>query len=224
MLKKMKLKNPTKEFIDEILKLYSVEEGDELNENLLKLFETFNDDKNKFNVLIKVASLNKIYSTAIVNINPVVDQIIKISSSESNPKTITEYVEFVDKISKINWTNGKGKNFERNNLSFSSKYVHFLSNFEIPIYDSYIWIIINGYLGQKNSEKISFENPSNFKEFYATFEKFKIDLGLENYSNYKIDKFLWQYGKKLIQEIEKEMLIDLEQAKSELKKRIKASN
>ena len=86
----------------------------------------------------------------------------------------------MDKISKVNWTNGKGKCFERNNLSFSSKYVHFLSDFEIPIYDSYIWIIINGYLGQKNNEKISFENPSNFKEFYATFEKFKIDLGLEN--------------------------------------------
>ena len=31
----MKLKKPTEEFIDEILKLYSVEEGDELKENLL---------------------------------------------------------------------------------------------------------------------------------------------------------------------------------------------
>ena len=222
-LRKMKLKKPTEEFITEILKLYSAEEGDELNENLLKLFKTFNDDKNKFNVLIKVASLNKIYSTAIVNINPVVKQIIKVSNSESNPKTITEYIAFVDKISKINWTNDKGKCFERNNLSFSSKYVHFLSDFEIPIYDSYIWIIINGYLGQNNREKKSFENPSNYKEFYATFEKFKIDLGLENYSNYTIDKFLWQYGKKLIQEIENEMLINLEQAKSELKKRLKAS-
>ncbi|WP_310381605.1 hypothetical protein [Flavobacterium sp.] len=219
----MKLKNPTKEFIDEILKQYSVEDGYELDKNLLKLFKTFNDDKNKFNVLIKVASLNKIYSTAIVNINPVVDQINKTSISESNPKTITEYITFVDKIAKVNWTNGKGKCFERNNLSFSTKYVHFLSDFETPIYDSYIWIIINGYLGQKNNEKISFENPNNFKEFYATFEKFKTDLGLESYSNYDIDKFLWQYGKKLIQEIENEMLIDLEQAKSELKKRIKAS-
>jgi hypothetical protein len=56
----LKLKEPTKKFIDEILKLYSIEEGVELNENLLKLFKTFNDDKNKFNVLIKVASLNKI--------------------------------------------------------------------------------------------------------------------------------------------------------------------
>lgn len=218
----MKLRKPTKEFIAEILDLYSAEEGDELNENLLKLFKTFNNDKNKFNVLIKVASLNKIYSTAIVNINPVVEQIIKISSFESNPKTITEYIEFVDKISKVSWTNDKGKNFGRNNLSFSSKYVHFLSNFKTPIYDSYIWIIIKGYLGQENNEKISFENPSNFREFYTIFEKFKIDLDLENYSNYNIDKFLWQYGKKLIQKIEEEMSIDTDQAKSELKKRIKA--
>lgn len=219
----MKLKKPTEEFIAEILKLYSIEEGDELNDKLLKLFKTFNDDKNKFNVLIKVAALNKIYSTAIVNINPVVEQIIKISSTESNPKTIIEYIAFVDKISKVNWTNDKGKCFERNNLSFSSKYVHFLSNFQIPIYDSYIWIIINGYLGQRNNEKISFENPKNFKEFYETFEKFKRDLGLEMYSNYSIDKFLWQYGRELIREIENELLIDLEQAKSELKKRIKSS-
>ena len=218
----MKLKKPTEEFIAEILELYSEEK--ELNENLLKLFKTFNDDKKKYDVLIKVASLNKIYSTAIVNINPVVKQINEISRlAESNPKTITEYVELVDKISRVNWTNSKGENFERNNLSFASKYVHFLSDYKMPIYDSYIWIIIKGYLGQKNNEKISFENPKNFKEFYTVFEKFKIDLDLEHYSNYDIDKFLWQYGKNLISEIEAEMSIDLEKAKSELKKRIKAS-
>ena len=217
----MKLKKPTEEFIAEILELYS--EENELNENLLKLFKTFDDNKNKYNVLIKVASLNKIYSTAIVNINPVVGQIIKISSSaKSKPKTLAEYIELVDKISKINWTNSKGKKFERNNLSFSSKYVHFLSDYKTPIYDSYIWIIIKGYLGQKNNENISFENPTNFEEFYIIFEKFKTDLGLEHYSNYDIDKFLWQYGKNLINDIETEMSIDLEQAKSELKKRIKS--
>ena|SRR5690606_29014255 len=219
----MTLKRPTEEFITEILELYSVDEGNELNQNLLKLFQTFNDDKNKFNVLIKVAALNKIYSTAITNINPVVEQINKISNSVSNPKTTTEYVAFVDEISRINWTNSKGESFERNNLSFSSKYVHFLSNSEMPIYDSYIWIVIKGYLGQKNSSKLSFKNPSNYKEFYATFVNFKKELDLKNYSNYEIDKFLWQYGKKLIQEIENEMSIDLNQAKSELKKRIKAS-
>lgn len=219
----MKLKKPTEEFITEILELYSIEEGDELNNNLLKLFKTFCDDTNKYNVLIKVAALNKIYSTAIVNINPIVEQIIKFSNSETNPKTLIEYISFVDKISKVNWTNEKGKYFERNNLSFSSKYVHFLSDFKVPIYDSYIWIILNGYLGQKNNEKISFESPNSFKEFYSRFEKFKIDLKLEEYSNYTIDKFLWMYGKKLLREIEIEMSFDLEKAKSELKRRIRTN-
>ena len=76
----MKLKKPSKEFIEENLKLFSHKKGDELNENLLKLFETFNDDKNKFHVIIKVAALNKIYSTAITNINPVVEKIVKTSN------------------------------------------------------------------------------------------------------------------------------------------------
>ena len=219
----MILKKPTETFISEILDLYSIEEGDELNKNLLKLFQTFNNEKDKFNVLIKVAALNKIYSTAITNINPVVEQIIKVSSSSLNLITITDYIEFADKISKVKWKNGKGKSFERNNLSFTSKYIHFLSGFKTPIYDSYIWIIINGYLGQKNNKKISYRNPKDYKEFYSTFEIFKMDLGLEKYSNYKIDKFLWQYGKLLIRNIENEMSISLSQAKSELKKRIKAS-
>ncbi len=219
----MILKKPTETFISEILDFYSIEEGDELNKNLLKLFQTFNNEKDKFNVLIKVAALNKIYSTAITNINPVVEQIIKVSTSNLNLKTISDYIEFADNISKVKWENDKGESFERNNLSFASKYIHFLSGFKTPIYDSYIWIIINGYLGQKNSEKISYTNPKNYKEFYSTFERFKRDLDLEKYSNYKIDKFLWQYGKMLIRNIENEMSINLDKAKSELKKRIKAS-
>jgi len=219
----MILKRPTEKFISEILRFYSIEEGNELNQNLLKLFQTFNNDKDRFNVLIKVAALNKIYSTAITNIYPVVENINKISISQSSPKTLIEYVAFVDKISKVKWINDNGKSFERNNLSFSSKYVHFLSGFKTPIYDSYIWIIIKGYLGQKNNEKFSFKNPTDFQEFYSTFEKFKKDLNLKNYSNYKIDKFLWQYGKMSIQGIQSEMSMDLNKAKSELKKRIKAS-
>jgi tRNA nucleotidyltransferase/poly(A) polymerase len=221
---RLELQKPTKEFIDKILEIYSQEEGNDLNKNLLKLFKTFDNDLNKYDVLIKVASLNKIYSTAITNINPVVEQIIK-STEENNTELneLNQFISFVDKISRIEWTNNKGKTFNRNNLSFASKYVHFLSEYKTPIYDSYIWIIIKGYLGQKNpNEKITFKNPENFKEFYSTFEKFKKELNLEKYSNYKIDKFLWQYGKSLIINIESELNLGLEKSKSELKKRIKA--
>ncbi|MBJ2174713.1 hypothetical protein JBL43_10730 [Aureibaculum sp. A20] len=219
----MKLPEPSQKFIKEILKKYSVEGGHELNENLLKLFQTFNNDKNKFHVLIKVAALNKIYSTAITNINPVAEKIINITNTDLDLNTINEYVYFVDEISKIKWTNNDGKSFKRNNLSFASKYVHFLSGHKTPIYDSYIWIIIKGYLGQENKQKPSFKNPKNFNEFYSTFIKFKKDLKLDDYTNYDIDKFLWQYGKSLIEKIKTELPkgATLSHAKSELKKRIK---
>lgn len=219
----MKLEKPSKEFIKKTLKLFADKEGDELNENLLKLFRTFNDDKNKFHVIIKVAALNKIYSTAITNINPVVEKIVKASNENITFKNIDEYIEFVDKIAKIKWVNSKETSFERNNLSFASKYVHFLSGFKAPIYDSYIWIVINGYLGQNHNQKISFKNPKSYREFYNTFEKFKKDLGLEKYTNYQIDKFLWQYGKSMITDIELELNTTLDKAKAELKKRIIAN-
>ena len=217
----MKLNQITKEFIEEILKDYALIEGDELNQKLLKLFHEFSDDTNKFEVMIKVAALNKIYSTAITNINPVVE---KINETSKNYKfeNLLDYVRFVDKIACVKWKNEKGEEFERTNLSFASKYTHFISNFDVPIYDSYIWIVIKGYLGQSSPEKLSFRAPKNYEEFYSTFTEFKIAFNLENYDNYKIDKFLWTYGRNMIFDIVREKEINLEAAKSELKKRLKS--
>lgn len=218
----MKLNKLTSVFINAILKEYSLNENSELDEKLLKLFEEFSDHRNKSDVLIKVAALNKIYSTAITNINPVVAKINEIAQNQEL-NTIVDYVNFVDKISVVKWVNDKGDEYERNNLSFASKYAHFSSNYKIPIYDSYIWIVIKGYLGQNNHEKLSFTIPGNYAGFYSTFNRFKEVFQLENYSNYKIDKFLWTYGKKMIRGIQKENNVNLDSAKSELKKRIKAS-
>lgn len=215
----MQLNKITNEFINIILDEYSLIEGDELNQKLLRLFKEFKDDTNKFDVLIKVAALNKIYSTAITNINPVVDKINSVALNYDF-QTISDYINFIDKISIVKWEN-KNEKFERKNLSFASKYVHFSSNLEIPIYDSYIWIIIKGYLGQYNNEKLSFSIPQNYSEFYSTYSLFKKVFKLEAYSNYMLDKFLWTYGRKLIFEIRDELKIDIEKAKSELKKRIK---
>jgi len=164
-----------------------------------------------------------IYSTAITNINPVVEKIIEASNENLTFKSIDEYIEFVNKISKIKWVNSKENSFKRNNLSFASKYVHFISGHKTPIYDSYIWIVINGYLGQKSNTKISFANPKSYREFYDTFERFKKEFQLEKYTNYKIDKFLWQYGKSMTTKIVKELNTTLDKAKAELKKRIIAN-
>lgn len=66
--------------------------------------------------------------------------------------------------------------------------------------------------------------PVSYTDFYSIFIYFKGEMNLENVSNYDIDKFLWQYGKTLIERIPKEFypdqMLDLDKASSILIKRI----
>ena len=77
-----------------------------------------------------------------------------------------------------------------------------------------------GYLKQEKCDKYSFNPPENYEYFYQVFTKFKERFKLQEEDNYKIDKFLWQYGKNILNEIAKEKNVDLNKAKSILKKRI----
>ena len=100
----MKLENPTPVFVRATLIRYEKDGGHLLNEKLLKLFTTFNDQSNLSETRIKVAALNTLYSTAIKNINPVVDKILAVSN-EISPNSIEDYVSFTDGISLVKWTN-----------------------------------------------------------------------------------------------------------------------
>ena len=128
----MELRQPNEKFIDEILKEYDLDGGNELNEKLLKLFKEFNNEQDKNEVMIKVAALNKIYSTAIMNINPVVERINSIAGQNLKLENVDDYVKLVDEIAKVEWGNTSGRNFKRIYISFASKYVHFC-NYS-PIY------------------------------------------------------------------------------------------
>ncbi|MFZ2726382.1 MAG: hypothetical protein WAX77_09040 [Methylococcaceae bacterium] len=194
--------------------------GDAINEGLSKLFKCMNDESNRFEVSIKVAALNQLYSTAIQYIPPVVEKIVTSIPKKSNYEE-QDFVKLIDSISTITWdSDRKGKEYSRNNLSFASKYVHFLSERKTPIYDSHIWIVMIGYLIQERNNKYSFAPPKNYESFYKFFKEFKEFFNLQEKSNYEIDKFLWQYGKNMITEIINEQNVSMDKAKSILKKRI----
>lgn len=211
------LKEITDEFIGKMLERHESNGGVMMDESLAKLFLHMNDESNLHEVKIKVAALNKLYSTAIQNINPVAEKIQEQWKENSVFNNEQSYVDFIDKISNVMYGDKP-----RNNLSFASKYVHFLSKFQTPIYDSYIWIVMIGYLKQSgNVKEYSFIVPNNYADFYKVFNDFKATYNLQNKKNYGIDKFLWQYGKLLIDEIQaKNSNLSLEQAKSVLKKQL----
>lgn len=204
-----------------MLKQHDKDGGNDINESLTKLFNSLNDEKNKYEVSIKVAALNQIYSTAIQYIIPVVSQIREIIGNNHKSFSLEKYVKTVDKIATVTWVSPTtSKKHTRCNMSFSSKYIHFLSDRKLPIYDSYIWIVMIGYINQKNNSKLSFAAPKTYNEFYDVFIEFKSDFNLNKYSNYELDKYLWQYGKNLINDIISKEGVKLDKAKSILKKRI----
>ena len=204
-----------------MLEIHDKGGGNLVNESLLKLFNCMNDESSTFEVSIKVAALNQLYSMAIQYITPVVENIVLKITQNHKFFTDEDYAILVDSISIVTWVSPiTDKSHSRNNLSFASKYVHFLSGYKIPIYDSYIWIVMNGYLMQEKGNIYSFTPPENYKHFYQVFTKFKIHFNLQEKSNYEIDKFLWCYGKNMLNEIIKEDGVSLDKAKSVLKKRI----
>ena len=217
----MKLLEITDANFDEILMLHDKEGGNSINASLSKLFDCLNNESNPDEVSIKVAALNQLYSTAIQYIKPVVKKIVNEVGKNHKLFVENEYFELVDKIAIATWTNPTTKKpYSRCNLSFASKYVHFLSGYKVPIYDSYIWIVMIGYLNQNSKLAYSFKAPANYRDFYNVFTEFKNKFNLTSYSNYEIDKFLWQYGKNIINKIMNEERVNLDKAKSILKKRI----
>jgi hypothetical protein len=215
------LVEPNNSNIEAMLKQHDKDGGNSINDSLTKLFNSLNDEKNEYELSIKVAALNQIYSTAIQYITPVVSQICKNINNSHKSLSIAQYAETVDKIATVTWVSPtSAKQHTRCNMSFSSKYIHFLSGRQLPIYDSYIWIVMIGYLNQKNKTKLSFSPPKSYQEFYSIFLGFKKDFSLTERTNYDLDKYLWQYGKNLINEIISTEGVSLDKAKSILKKRI----
>lgn len=202
------LETITPTLISEMNKCHTDEGGTAINEKLDLLFSTFPDNTCPNDVQVKVAVLNTIYNTSIQYILPVAKKInaeFKALGEREKGKKVSP-IDMVDRIATAEWRSEEsGQTVVRTNLSFASKYMHFVSNRDVPIYDSYIWIVMNGYL-HAAGDHVTFGAPRNYAAFHSRFQQFRERFHLEGYSNYQIDKFLWQYGKNKINAYRKEGL------------------
>lgn len=206
-------------FVDELCARHETDGNNAINENISKVFACFPDNLCENDVKIKVAVVNTLYNTGIRYIDPVAKNITTVFSRlRSGDLIISDSIELVDLVAKTNWeNNGSGASHTRNNLSFASKFMHFHSERAIPIYDSYVWILMTGYL-RRAGVRALIGNPVRYSDFHDRFVIFRKKFNLAEYSVYEIDKFLWQYGKQLITDIRAELKVDIKKAKIELRK------
>lgn len=158
---------------------------------LLSLAETFPRNDKLEHVLVKVAALNSLYST---NIFAIVEVALHISSLNIDPLVSHGDPNAIDLVAKI-VISGKS----RRNYSFATKYcsMHFPDFY--PIYDAIVDELLWRY--GKRDQFASFRRMDllDYTKFVSIIDQFRVYYGLSEIGYKPLDKFLWSYGKEVLE-------------------------
>lgn len=182
--------NPCKKEVEKYLSIWDSLENYVLQENSLnKLFyDTYPNNTDINDILIKVSALNDFYSTNIFSVFSVAKHILSLDiDNRLNNKDET----LVNDIANV-MINGKEKHF----YSFATKYCSHHNPIDYPIYDSYVSKVLV-YFNKINKfaefKKDDLKDYKKFKEILVIFKKY---YDIDEYNLKDIDRYLWQLGKK----------------------------
>jgi hypothetical protein len=158
-------------------------------------------------IFTKVTIINSLYSTQIYPyfLNNMVNHILRlnidtrlydsVSAGKNDLKLITDIATGHGIMN-----NEKAK--ESNLFSFATKYCALHKENFCPIYDSNVYRALRNINAIKKFAdfKFTYDNIKikDINIFSSIIENFQSEFTLEDYSLRKIDKFLWLYGKKLL--------------------------
>lgn len=186
----MNILSPTPELLIEYLNKWNNLENYVYQENSLrKLFQdTYPENNNIDDVLVKVCVLNDFYSTNIFSPFSVAKHIISL---KADSRLEENNLQLVNDLAQVKMKNGKIYNF----YSFATKYCSHHKPTIYPIYDSYVEKLLKAF--RKQDEFASFKNQ-DLKD-YLKYKSILIQLqdfyGLNSFNLKEIDKYLWQVGK-----------------------------
>ncbi|MCI9247187.1 MAG: hypothetical protein HFJ30_08830 [Clostridia bacterium] len=180
---------PNKNEVKKYLQKWDNTENYVLQEKSLnKLFlETYPNNNDISEILIKASTLNDFYSTHILSVFSVAKHIHSLDI-DTRLKRIDETL--VNDIADIT-LNGKKKRF----YSFATKYCshHFPKDF--PIYDSYVEKVLMYFNKQDHFAKFKREELKEYSRFKDILLQFRKFYNLEQYNLKDIDRYIWQLGK-----------------------------
>jgi len=158
---------------------------------LSELFGKYPDNQKLRDILIKATTLNSLYNT---NIYAIVKMAKHILNKNIDAKLREGSPEIVDEIARIE-IGGK----KRNNYSFASKYCHWHYSDIYPIYDGYVDDLLWRYRKRDKFEEFTRVELRQYPRYKQIIEAFKSHYGLSQFRFKDLDKFLWGYGKELIE-------------------------
>jgi len=191
MEEKIKIPQPCIREVKKYLNLWDSLENYILQENSLrKLFlETYPQNLNIDDVLIKVCSLNDFYSTHILSSFTIAEHIVSLKIDSS---LLEGDLALVNKIAKVKMSDGITRNF----YSFATKYCNHHRPTIYPIYDYCVKKVLMYFKKKDKFYDFTIDDLKQYFKYKDIIIKFRNFYGLEKYNLKQIDKYLWQLGKK----------------------------
>lgn len=185
----IEIPNPSKNEVERYLKKWDSLENYVLQESSLDklFFNTYPNNTDINDILIKASSLNDFYSTNIFSIFPVAKHILELNIDERLKVGDETLVNDIARI-KIN---GKDKNF----YSFATKYCSHHYPTVFPIYDSFVEKVLLYFNKRDKFYNFTKEDLKEYKKFKSTLISFKRFYNIDEYNLKDIDRYIWQLGK-----------------------------
>jgi hypothetical protein len=188
------LPKPTIELVRELGTQFDSDHNTALIEyTLARLVGQFPRNEDIRDVLLKVTTINALYSTNIYAVVALAEHIAQLNIDSLLVSGDPEAVELVAKIR----FNGDSK--ERHNYSFASKYCSWHNRAAFPIYDSRVRSNLWRYKKQDRFHNFSSNDVwcyNGYRTFRQIVSVFRSHYGLAEMNFKEIDKFLYWFDPK----------------------------
>ncbi|MBN2412489.1 hypothetical protein JXQ31_12435 [candidate division KSB1 bacterium] len=157
--------------------------------SLKKLFtETYPNNIEMDDVLIKVCSLNDFYNTNIFNPFIVAEHIVNLIIDK---RLFEKDLSLVNDIAIVQVNRTKKINF----YSFATKYCSHHQPKVYPIYDINVENILIHFKKKDNFSQFKKNDLKEYTIYHNILIQFRRYYGLDNFTLKELDKYLWQAGK-----------------------------
>ena len=189
MRKELHIERPCKDQVLYYLRAWDEQENYVLQEHALDklFFETYPNNTDINDILIKASSLNDFYSTNIFDIHTVAQHILSLHIDERLEKGDRLLVNDIAHVE----VNGKDHFF----YSFATKYCSHHRPERYAIYDSYVEKVLVSMNSRKHFAYFKREELKDYVTYMSVIRAFQQSFGLMQYDIKKLDQYLWQLGK-----------------------------
>lgn len=189
------LKTPTPDVIHEYIERFGQNTGAANTEKALsRLVSVLPGNSCLEEVLLKVAAIDRLYSTNLYAIYPMAQHILAL---DIDSRLRAHDLELVSEIAGLKWKDASGKDQQRSFYSFAAKYCSWHVPTEYPIYDSFVDRLLRLYRQRDGFASFTNAKLSHYPTFRSVLREFQRHYGLTEFSFKEVDKFLWVYGQEL---------------------------